>query len=177
MVNVVSSTGPSMRATAVPVLVLTLLVGRREREADLPRASGPHHLADHLQRGGHQQDAGRHPTGHVSGGQREHGAAPHSSTPERRTRIDAPRRPVTPRLTRTCHSITASVFSSSTADTSEVGACVRSTIHGGIARLMTGIRSNMIVLSSASTAYGRSASTASIRPAAAAGTAATAGTH
>ncbi len=81
--------------------------------------------------------------------------------PDRRTARVADASPVIPRAVRTWKAITAPVLSTNSAETSQVGASVRSAIHSGSPRLSNGIRSSSTVLSSVTTTYGRSRSTPS----------------
>ncbi|GAA3089858.1 hypothetical protein GCM10010449_11980 [Streptomyces rectiviolaceus] len=80
--------------------------------------------------------------------------------PECRTARVAVRGPLTARAMRTWKAITARVLRTKSADTSQLGAFVRSTTQSGIARLSSGIRSSRTALSAVMTAYGRSRSTA-----------------
>ncbi len=98
--------------------------------------------------------------------------------PETRTARRAESRSVTGRAIRTWNSITAPVLSTNSADTSQPGALVRSTIHSGIARLSSGIRRSRTAFSRVTSAYGRSRNTASRgSPASRCGTGATGGSE
>ncbi|MGX1475913.1 UNVERIFIED_CONTAM: mRNA-degrading endonuclease toxin of MazEF toxin-antitoxin module [Streptomyces canus] len=160
--SVVSTSGPSVRATVTPVpknpwYSPTRSAGARSKEscqdpADCPISATTCSTAPTT----------RAPTA-------THGEAPADSAntaqaasmthPDRRTARVADASPVTPRAIRTWNTITAPVLSTNSAETSQVGAAVRSAIHSGIPRLSNGIRSSRTVFSRVITAYGRSRST------------------
>lgn len=74
------------------------------------------------------------------------------STPDRRMARAAVERPETERAVRTWKSITAPVLRMKSAETSHVGAWVRSLIHSGSPRLSSGIRRRRTVLRSVTAA-------------------------
>ncbi|OKJ41096.1 hypothetical protein AMK24_04345 [Streptomyces sp. CB02366] len=85
-------------------------------------------------------------------------------TPPLRTVRTALGRSRTTEAVRTWKSITAPVLSTRSAETAQPGAAVRSAIQSGTARLISGIRSSMTMLSRVTSAYGRSRSTVGSAP-------------
>lgn len=161
----VSTSGPSVRATVTPVpkkpwYSPTRPAGARSNDSCQEPADCPISATTWSTAPTTSAPAATHGEAPADSANTAH--APSMTQPERRTARVADASPVTPRAVRTWNSITAPVLSTNSADTSQVGAVVRSAIHSGSPRLSSGIRSSRTVLRSVITAYGRSRSTPSV---------------